>query len=94
MKVKVRSFAGFRHILGRESEVELDQVDQEDKVGDLLNALCAAHGELRALLFDQAGLKEDVNILVNGKNIESLQGMKTELSEGDEVAIFPAAIGG
>jgi molybdopterin synthase sulfur carrier subunit len=91
MKVKVRSFAGFRHILGRESEVELDQ---EAKIGDLLNALCAAHGELRALLFDQAGLKEDVNILVNGKNIESLQGMKTELSEGDEVAIFPAAIGG
>lgn len=91
MKVKVRSFAGFRHILGRECVVELDQ---EAKVVDLLNALCSAHGELRALLFDQAGLKEDVNILVNGKNIESLQGMKTELSEGDEVAVFPAAIGG
>jgi molybdopterin synthase sulfur carrier subunit len=91
MKVKVRSFAGFRNILGRESVVELQQ---KAIVVDLLSALCAAHGELRAMLFDQAGLKEDVNILVNGKNIESIQGMNTELSEGDEVAIFPAAIGG
>ncbi len=91
MKVKVRSFAGFRSILGRESVVELHQ---KAVVDDLLSNLCAAHGELRALLFDQAGLKEEVNVLVNGKNIESLQGMKTELSEGDEVAIFPAAIGG
>ncbi len=91
MKVKVRSFAGFRHILGREMEVELTE---GSKVEDLLNALCTAHGELRALLFDQEGLKEDVNILVKGKNIDSLRSMKTELSEGDEVAIFPAAIGG
>jgi molybdopterin synthase sulfur carrier subunit len=91
MKVKVRSFAGFRHILGREREVELSE---GSKVEDLLNALCAAYGEIRALLFDQAGLKEDVNILVNGKSIDSLQGLETELSEGDEVAIFPAAIGG
>ncbi len=91
MKVKVRSFAVFRHILGREMEIELSE---GSKIEDLLNVLCAAHGELRALFFDQAGLKEDVNIIVKSKNIESLQGMKTELSEGDEVAIFPAAIGG
>lgn len=91
MKAKVRSFAGFRSILGRESAVELPQ---NSKIEDLLSSLCVAHGDLRALLFDQAGLKEEVNILVNGKNIESLHGMKTELSDGDEVAIFPAAIGG
>ncbi len=91
MKIKVRSFAGFRSILGRESVVELQQ---NSKIEDLLGSLCAAHGDLKAMLFDQAGLKEEVNILVNGKNIESLRGMKTELSEGDEVAIFPAAIGG
>lgn len=91
MKVKVRSFAGFGNILGRESVSELQQ---NASVEDLLSVLCAAHEDLKALLFDQARLKEDVNILVNGKNIESLKGMKTELSEGDEVAIFPAAIGG
>jgi molybdopterin converting factor small subunit len=35
-----------------------------------------------------------VNIFVKGKNIESLQGLSTKLVEGDEVALFPAAIGG
>ncbi len=91
MKVKVRSFAGFGYILGREKVVELSE---GSKVEGLLSALCSEHRELQALLFAGAELKEDVNVLVNGKNIESLQGMKTELLEGDEVAIFPAAIGG
>lgn len=91
MKVKVRSFAGFRHVLGREQMVELSE---GSKVEGLLSVLCSEHKELQAQLFTGAELKEDVNVLVNGKNIESLQGLKTELSEGDEVAIFPAAIGG
>jgi MoaD family protein len=91
MKVKVRSMARFRHILGNEREANLSN---GSSVEDLLNALCAEHSELQALLFEGSELKEDVNILVSGKNIESLRGMKTELSEGDEVVLFPAAIGG
>lgn len=91
MRVKVRSFAGFRHILGKESDVELPE---GAGTGDLLNALCSAHGELCTLLFDPAGLKEDINILVNGRNVAALQGLETRLADGDEVALFPAAIGG
>jgi len=91
MKVKVRSFAAFRSVLGGETEIELAE---GASVEDLLEALCAAHESLRPLLFDEAGLKEDVNLLVRGKSIESLQGVRTELAEGDEVALFTAAIGG
>lgn len=93
MKVKIRSFAGFRNILGKEAEVELKE---GARIGDLLDILCAAHKELRAMLFGDVGpgLKEDVNILVNGKNVAALNGIKTGLADGDEVALFPAAIGG
>jgi MoaD family protein len=91
MKVKVRSFARFRSTLGKETLVELAD---GARVEDLLEALCAAHESLSSLLFGEAGIKEDVNILARGKNIESLQGVRTELVEGDEVALFPAAIGG
>ncbi|VVB68742.1 Small archaeal modifier protein 3 [uncultured archaeon] len=91
MKVKVRSFAAFRSILGRDTEIELAE---GATVEDLLEALCAAHESLRPPLFGEAGLKEDVNLLVRGKNIGSLQGVQTLLAEGDEVALFPAAIGG
>ncbi len=91
MRIKVRSFAGFRNILGKESVVELKE---GAKIEDLLDALCSGHEELRRMLFDEAGLKEDANILVNGKNIAALKGLETALTDGDEVAMFPAAIGG
>jgi molybdopterin synthase sulfur carrier subunit len=91
MKVKIRSFAGFRHILGRENEVDLAH---GASIEDLLDALCAAHVELRPLLFGESGIRDDVNVIVDGKNIAALQGTQTKLAEGNEIALFPAAIGG
>ena len=94
MNVKVRSFAGFRYILGKEREVELAEGAGDMTVADLLEALCASLPALRPLLFSGNDLKEDVNIFVAGKNIASSQGLQTLLAEGDEVALFPAVIGG
>jgi sulfur-carrier protein len=91
MKIKIRSFAGFRHIMGRENDVELAE---GASIEDLLDALCAAHVELRPLLFGESGIRDDVNVIVDGKNIAALQGMQTKLAEGNVVALFPAAIGG
>ena len=91
MRVKIRPFAGFRNILGKEITVDLIEGAVVD---DLLQLLCSKHEGLRAMLFDEKGLKEDVNILVNGKNIASLKGTRTELRDEDEVVLFPAAIGG
>lgn len=91
MRIKVRSFAGFRNILGKEMEVELGE---GARVVDLLNDLCSAKAGLEPLLFDEKGLREDVNIFVAGKNIASLESLQTMLNDGDEVALFPAAIGG
>jgi molybdopterin synthase sulfur carrier subunit len=91
MRIKVRSFAGFRNILGKEMEVELAE---EARVVDLLNDLCSLKAGLGPLLFNDAGLREDVNIFVAGKNIASLESLQTMLNDGDEVALFPAAIGG
>jgi molybdopterin synthase sulfur carrier subunit len=91
MKVRVKGFAGFRHILGKERWVELPE---KATLKDLLDALCSSHAPLCSLLYSSGGLREDVNILVNGKNIASLKGEGSELAEGDELALFPAAIGG
>ncbi|MFB3765902.1 MAG: ubiquitin-like small modifier protein 1 [Methanotrichaceae archaeon] len=91
MRVKVRPFAGFRNILGKEVNVDLNK---GSSVEDLLRMLCSEHEGLKARLFDDEGLKEDVNILVNGKNIASLNGIKIELKDGDEVVLLSAAIGG
>jgi len=91
MLVRVRSFAGFRNILGKEIEVELAE---GARVEDLLDILSSLNANLGPQLFDEAGLREDVNIFVGGKNIGSLESVRTMLTEGDIVALFPAAIGG
>jgi molybdopterin synthase sulfur carrier subunit len=91
MKVRVKAFAGFRHILGKEREIELAE---GARIDDLLQRLCTDYHELRPLLFEGSTLKQEVNILAKGVNIDALQGLDTEIAEGDEIAIFPAAIGG
>ena len=91
MRISIKAFATFRNVLGKERLVEI--AEGED-ITDLLNALCNSFGGLRDLLFDDSGLKDDVNILVNGRNIQALNGVQTKLADRDELALFPAAIGG
>ena len=92
MKVHIRAFANFRDILGKDRDIE---IKEGSTIGDLLQSLISANQNLRAAIFDEAGnVREYVIIMKNRKNIESLQGMNTELSEGDEVAMLPPVAGG
>ena len=89
--INVKAFARFREAFGKELGVELDG---DATVMDLLTGLCAPH-DAHDLIFDESGgIKKYVNILVNGRHIQSLSGIKTELVDGDEVAIFPPVAGG
>ena len=91
MIIKVKAFARFREAFGKELGVELDG---KATVMDLLTGLCAPHGS-HDMIFDESGMiKKYVNILVNGRHIQSLSGTRTELCDGDEVAIFPPVAGG
>jgi sulfur-carrier protein len=92
LKVKVRAFASFREILGRELEVDL--VEGSTIMG-LLSELCSSRERLCQAIFDPSGQVRDYVVLMkNRKNIQSLEGFHTLLSEGDEVAIFPPVAGG
>ncbi len=91
MIIKVKAFARFREAFGKEQDIELDGTAT---VMDLLTELCAPH-DAHDMIFDESGIiKKYVNILVNGRHIQSLSGIKTELAGGDEVAIFPPVAGG
>jgi molybdopterin synthase sulfur carrier subunit len=91
MIIKVKAFARFREAFGKEQDIELDGTAT---VMDLLTELCAPH-DAHDMIFDESGMiKKYVNILVNGRHIQSLSGIKTELAGGDEVAIFPPVAGG
>ncbi len=50
---------------------------------------------IRERLCDEGGaLRRFVNVYVNGEDVRFLQGLETELSDGDEVSIVPAVAGG
>ena len=64
-------------------------------VGEVLEGLCTQHPELRdRLLDDGAGLRRFVNVYLRGEDIRFLDGLETQVSDGDELTILPAVAGG
>ncbi|ABP50411.1 molybdopterin synthase subunit MoaD [Pyrobaculum arsenaticum DSM 13514] len=64
-------------------------------VGRLVDLLNEKFPKLRAEILDEGGkLKPMYNILVNGRSVDWLKGLDTELKDGDEVVFIPPAAGG
>ena len=90
--IHVRAFASFREILGKETDLDLEEAS---KVGDLLEILVSSHQGLGPAIFEEDGrVREYVIIMRNRERIDSLEGLATVLEEGDEVAILPPVAGG
>jgi molybdopterin synthase sulfur carrier subunit len=91
-KMKVKFFAGMREASQeKEREIELRSVSN---IRDLLDLLCNTY-ERRQRVFNQTDqLRSDLVILKNGRNIDFLGGIETELKDGDTVAILPPLYGG
>lgn len=87
----VKFYAIFRDIVGqREIQRGFDGT-----VCDLLDRLCKEYGEeFKNAIFDESKLRNYIKILVNGRDIEFLDGIKTKLSDEDVVVIFPPVGGG
>ncbi|QSW97805.1 ubiquitin-like small modifier protein 1 [Haloterrigena alkaliphila] len=67
-----------------------------DTVGDALEQLLEERSDLEGRVLDDDGeLRSQINVLRNGTNVlVEEEGMKTELEEGDELALFPPVSGG
>ncbi len=88
----IRAFANFRDILGKDLWVELKD---GSTIKDLLDSLCESHPRMKSAIFDESGkVREYVILMKNRKDVDSLEGLGTTLSEGDEVAILPPIAGG
>ncbi len=63
-------------------------------VRNLLDQVCTSP-ERHEQIFDASnGLRRDVTILKNGRNVVFLDGLDTELNTGDRIAVFPPVVGG
>jgi molybdopterin synthase sulfur carrier subunit len=64
-------------------------------VGEVLDSVFAAHGELRERLSEDDGsLRRFVNVYVAGEDIRFGDGLSTVVADGSEVQILPAVAGG
>jgi molybdopterin synthase sulfur carrier subunit len=91
MRIKAKFFAHFRDLFGgRETDVDLGA---GRAVRDALSLLCDTPVR-RTEIFHADGLRPHVVVMVNGVHIRTLQGLETELAEGDTLAVFPFLVGG
>ena len=60
----------------------------------LIDNLDANYSGIGERLIDESGLRRFVNVYLNDEDVRFLDGLATELSDGDSVTILPAVAGG
>jgi len=91
MKVNVRVFDVLVPILGKKHYLELKD---DSTIDTLINVIIEKEGLNRDIVYNELFGTKDVAIILNGKNIDLLEGVHTVLHDGDEVIFFPPAVGG
>lgn len=91
MEIELKLFATLRETVGQKSVSR--QIDEESTVGDVLRELVSEYPDLE--IFDDSGeLYGHVNVLINGRNVQHVDGLDTALSEDDTIGVFPPVEGG
>ncbi|HJP41074.1 MAG TPA: molybdopterin-synthase adenylyltransferase MoeB [Dehalococcoidia bacterium] len=91
MSVNVYIPTPFRHLVGNRAAVSAEGTT----VMDVFESLDTQFPGFHAQLFDGGGaLAQHISVYVNQVEIRSLEGMSTNMSEGDELAVIPALAGG
>jgi molybdopterin synthase sulfur carrier subunit len=91
MAVKVYIPTPYRRFTGNQSRVEVEA----KTVDELLQELDRRFPGIGQQLFDEKGdIPGYLNVYVNSEEVRALQGKKTTLKDGDEVAVIPAMAGG
>jgi molybdopterin synthase sulfur carrier subunit len=94
MKVEVKFFTSLREITGK--KVDRIQLQDAITVNELVKMLSEKYGKkFREYIYDKDGLTQKfLSFLVNGKNINKMQGFDTKLEDQDVIAILPPVGGG
>jgi len=86
---KIKLFANLREVAGA-SSVEVPG----ENINDLLMNLIAKYPSLEDMVLEDGKIRGYINILVNGDNIQHLDGLDTKVTDSDEIAMFPPVSGG
>ncbi len=97
VKVTVRFFTSLRELVGKKDETLAFPDIEQITLDELLSNLSSKHGKSFAeYVYDEktGEVKKFLQFLINGKSSVSLNGFKTELKDGDVLAILPPVGGG
>lgn len=74
----------------------VDKVTVEgSNLNEIIGSLDSQYPGIKARICDdQGGLRNFVNVYVNGEDVRFLEGLETSTKTGDEISIVPAVAGG
>lgn len=91
MPVKVRIPTPLQSLTGGAAEVTAEG----KTVREVIDDLDRKYAGIKTRLCDESGeVRRFVNIFVNDEDIRFLNGLETEVKEGDELSVIPAIAGG
>ena len=91
MGVVVRVPTPLRRLTDGADKVEANGCDLAEIIEDLEGQY---NGFKTRLVDENGGLREFVNIYLNGEDVRFVEGTQTQVSSGDEISIVPAVAGG
>jgi len=93
MRIKVRFFTILREMTGKKEEILT--VEDGATVREVLDLLSDKYGnDFSEYIFKGRRLRDHIQILLNGVNITTLNGLDTRLKEDSTLAVVPPVGGG
>ncbi len=93
LQIKFKSFGSIRRLIGT-SETTLD-VPISSTISDVIETIVQKWGsQAEELLMDEGQFSGNLIIMLNMKDISTLDGMNTPVNQDDEVIILPHVQGG
>ncbi len=90
MAITVRIPTPLRTLTGGAESVQVEA----QTIRELVEVLEKNHAGIKERLMDEKGIRRFVNLYVGEEDIRFLDGLETELKDGEEVSIVPAIAGG
>lgn len=91
MSVQLRFFATFREAVGTKT---ITREYDAETVGEVLVALEDEFDGLAGEILDGGSVRPQVNVLLNGRDVEHEQRTETPIEADDTLSIFPPVAGG
>ncbi len=91
MSITVRIPTPLRRVTNGEDKVTVEG----SNLNEIIGSLDSQYPGIKARICDdQGGLRNFVNVYVNGEDVRFLDGLETSTKTGDEISIVPAVAGG